>query len=280
VKQHRRWQRYAVAGAAGVTLIAIAAFVATSVAAIERDRPTELVAILGQSNAWGAGLPMDSSDVADEQIQQFVGSGEYQQTVQAAYDPLIGHSPAIGVGPGIQFAEELHTATGNPVLLVPASEGSTGFAPHNGMSWDPANTTDENLFDYAVSQINAALALDGNYRLSAIIWVQGENDTTRMDAPSYSDAFDRLLDGLRAEFDDTPVIVGSMTPDWIAEDPGTRAVIDDVHRAAATRYENVTYVEGPAGMHNPGETIHYSAAGQAEQGRRMFNAYATLTELR
>jgi hypothetical protein len=96
-----------------------------------------------------------------------------------------------------------------------------------------------------------------------------------MDVDAYRAKLVQVFEGLRAEFGPAPIIIGGMSPDWIAAHAETQGV-DRVHREVAKTMPDVSFVPGPSGMTNPGELVHYSAEGQRELGRRMWAAYAHL----
>lgn len=240
-------------------------------------RTYDVFAVLGQSNAqgWGQGLTLGGADAPSESIAQYAGTGTNKGRIIQAKDPLQHHSQGPGVGFAMQFAREYAAAEKTPVLLVPAAEGSTGFTPRQGMTWDPDGTSETNLYDFAVQQIKGALNASPNSKLKGILWQQGETDTESMTGPEYQAKLDGLIKRLRSEFGDVPVLVGQMTPDWTRGVP-QREAIDAVHQSTPDRIPNTAFVPGPAGMVNPNEITHYNAAGARELGKRYYQAYRKL----
>jgi hypothetical protein len=245
------------------------------------DTGSDVVAILGQSNARGDGEGADLTylDFTDPRVLQFVGDATslmYRKAVLAV-DPLLHHTPAPlshGVGAGVIFGREYVKTlpTNRNLLLVPSARGATGFTSTD-YSWDPAATpTMENLYTTALAQIHAALNLNPNNRLVAVIWDQGENDNALTQA-AYATLLDAVISGIRTEFGDAnlPFLIGSMVPDKVAEGDAGYIRVNQAHIDTPRRKVRTWWVQGPSGMFNSvanGGTIHYSGAGQRELGQR------------
>lgn|GEM_PF-3200754 len=240
-------------------------------------RTYDVFAVMGQSNAqgWGLGMDIGGPDAPSNSIAQYAGTGMYMNDIIQAQDPLQNHSQGPGVGFAMQFAREYVAAKNRPVMLVPTAEGSTGFTPRQSLTWDPDVKTGTNLYDYAVTQIKGALKASPQSKLKGIFWQQGETDTESMTGPQYQAKLDEMIGKLQAEFPGVPILIGSMTPDWIKGIPA-REAIDAVHQATPDRIANTAFVAGPAGLVNPQEITHYSAAGGRELGARYYKAYAAL----
>ncbi|MGV9669281.1 sialate O-acetylesterase [Gordonia sp. NPDC003504] len=235
-----------------------------------------VVAVLGQSNAHGAGQSA-SDDVpdTDPRVHQWAGCGRRRDRILLATDPLLHGTPGAGVGFATTFGGLLAQQTGDAVLLVPAARGDTSFHPKNGFTWDPDDdATRVNLFDRSVRQIAGALRTAGpDSELSAVLWHQGESDVPLTSPTRYQNRLDTLITRLRGRFGTVPFIIGQMVPEEIANGHPGYPGIDAVHRSTPTRHDLCAFVAGPDGMHNPGESIHYNAAGARELGRRMFADY-------
>lgn len=241
----------------------------------------DVVAILGQSNALGAGLGLQrrSLDHPDERVHQFAGSGRRKGQVLIAVDPLLHQQRAAGVGFGLTFGKLWADREDRSVLLVPTARGNSGFHPTDGFTWDPDLPGEGNLYEYAVGQIRGALATHPANRLRAILWHQGENDTWHLLAAEYAARLDRLVERLRAEFGTVPFVLGQMNPDRMDEGTAGHKEIDRAHREAPERIPACAFVEGPRGMFNgPDEKLHYNAEGQRELGRRYFAAVRSLLD--
>lgn len=242
------------------------------------DEPYLVVAVLGQSNAHGAGVGLDRDglDAPHPRVHQWAASGRSKNTVVAGSSPLFHEVPSKAVGFGPTFAGLLADATGRPVLLVPYARGDSGFARIHGISWDPSDTGARvNLFRDAMTRIRSGLNIVPGNELAAVLWHQGESDVPLLTGPAYAEKLDLLIDSVRAEFGDVPFVLGQMVPEEIEGGHPNYPVIDAVHADTPRRRGSVAYVPGPRSLYNSAtEKIHYNAAGQRELGRRMWDAFA------
>ena len=246
------------------------------------DRPYAVVAVLGQSNAHGAGLGLDPDglDAPHRDVHQWPSSGRSKGTVVLGVDPLFHDVPSKAGGFACAFARKMTEDTGEPVLLVPAALGDTSFAPKNGYTWDPDDrVTRANLYRRALTGIDGALATRPGNRLAAVLWHQGESDAPLLPAADYAVKIDGVIDDIRRRYGrDVVFLIGQMVPEGIEQGPGGRRAIDAVHRDTPNRRSRVVFVAGPRDSYNsPEEVVHYNAVGQRELGRRMWHAYAAVS---
>ncbi|MGU3432775.1 sialate O-acetylesterase [Actinomycetes bacterium M1A6_2h] len=238
--------------------------------------PYLVVPVLGQSNAHGSGLPADPGglDAPNPRVHQWPACGRRTGTIVLGGEPLLHDVPGPGIGFSSTFAAELAAETGRPVLLVPAARGDTSFYPKNGFTWDPADRTSRvNLYVKAVALIDSALAAVPGNELAAILWHQGESDVPLLPPSQYRTKLDSLVEGMRGRYGSVPFLLGRMVPELVRTGhPGYRG-IDAVHVDTPNRHDLCAVVDGPEGMTNSENDPHYSAVGQRELGRRMFDAY-------
>lgn len=251
------------------------------------ERPYLVVPILGQSNAFGMGLPLDRQDVATAHpwVHQWANSGPSKNTVVLGIDPLLHETPSRRVGFGVTFGKELATATNRAVLLVPCARGDTSFHPKNGYTWDIADTTTRrNLYREAVSSIDAALARYPGSSVAAVLWHQGESDVPLMSAPEYQAKLDALFGDLRSRYGpEVPIILGGMVPEEMERSGKDYAPINAVHADTPHRIPRTAFVPGIRGAFNSDVDRHYNADGLRAMGEAMWAAYRTIdgtTELR
>lgn len=248
----------------------------------------DVVLLAGQSNMVGLGTPIDLTylDNPDPRIQQWAGSGTYLGQQIQAIDALQHHNPVANkVGPGISFAKWYVRKYGRNVLLVPTAHGATGFtttsvspAPAGyhtvagGGSWDKdATDGGTNLYEFAVAQVNAAIASNPNNRIVAILWQQGPGDGAfvgaGVDEAEYQAFMDALVDNFRADITgaaNVPILIGREPVDWYALHPEDE-FLDDVHLNMPVAKDLVAWVEpGPVGATLDG--VHLSAAEQRLAG--------------
>lgn len=244
------------------------------------NEPYLVVPILGQSNAYGMGLPLDrdGADKPHPMVHQWANSGPSKGSVVLGADPLFHETPARRVGFGVTFGKALAEATGRAVLLVPCARGDTSFHPKNGYTWDIADTkTRRNLYREALQAIDAALGHNPGSTVAVVLWHQGESDVPLMSGPDYQRHLDALFDDLRARYgQDTPIILGGMVPEEMERSGKDYPVINAVHEDTPNRKPNTAFVPGNRGMFNSDVDRHYNAEGIRALGRDMWLAYERL----
>jgi hypothetical protein len=242
------------------------------------DQPYLVVAVLGQSNAHGMGLPLEGADRPHPRVHQWAMCGPSKGTAVLAVDPLLHETPSGRVGFAVTFGKALADETGRSVLLVPAARGDTSFAPKNGYTWDPADTrTRKNLYRNAVRAIDAARARYPGSRVAAVLWHQGETDVPLTPAPLYQVKLDALIGDLRQRYGaDLPVLIGQMVPEEMEWSGKDYSAIDAVHADTPHRIRRTAFVEGPRSAYNSETDRHYNSEGQRALGAEMWLAYRSM----
>jgi hypothetical protein len=244
------------------------------------ELPYLVVPILGQSNAFGMGLPLDPTglDRSHPSVHQWAMCGPSKGTVVLGVDPLFHEIPCKRVGFGVTFAKRLADDTGRAVLLVPGARGDTSFTPKNGYTWDGNDhSTRVNLYRQAVDAIDTALDRYPGSQVATILWHQGETDVPLMSPTVYREKLDTLIDALRERYGpDTPVVLGQMVPEEMELSGKDYSGIDAVHQDAPNRRHRTAFVPGPRSSFNSHADRHYSAAGLRELGERMWLAYRAM----
>lgn len=244
------------------------------------DRSYLVVAVLGQSNAFGMGLPLDpaGADRAHPLVHQWAMCGPSEGTAVLAAEPLLHEVPSRGVGFGMTFAKSLANETGRTVLLIPGARGDTSFTPKNGYTWNPADTrTRVNLYRNAVQAIDAALADFPGSQLVAVLWHQGETDVPLTPGPAYQGRLDALILDLRERYgSDVPFLAGQMVPEEMERSAKDYSAIDAIHADIPNRLPRTAFIEGPRAAYNSETDRHYSSEGQRLLGRSMWSAYRAM----
>lgn len=219
----------------------------------------DVILLVGQSNMQGRGRPGRAKEPW-ESVQQFPAANwPNQQEVIDAVDPLLHPGNMSMTSPdGLGVPLGKAWAIAHPhrkVLLVPAAFGATGFSTPAPDTWDRSQPG--NLADRAIAQTRKAMsAVDGDARLVAICWHQGEGDNSI--SAEYADRLDDLAAYFRSQLNapDVPFVVGQMSPD---RGGGSNAVvIDAAHQTTPARVERSAFVPTPPGLHNTGDRTHLS----------------------
>jgi hypothetical protein len=241
------------------------------------DAPYLVVPILGQSNAFGMGkgLDLDGLDRPHPQVHQYAMSGPDKHTVILARDPLMHEIPGYGVGFGMTFAKNLADATSRHVLLIPGARGDTSFAPKNGYTWDPANsTTRVNLYLNGVDAIDTVLARHPGSEIAAVLWHQGESDVPLTAGTVYQQKLDSVIDDLKNRYGNRfAFVLGQMVPEEMEFSYKDYSVIDAIHADTPNRRPRTAFVPGRRDCVNGEADRHYNAVGQRAMGQAMWETY-------
>lgn len=242
------------------------------------QEPVDVVLMAGQSNMFG-NVPIASLPP------------EFKNPPAAV--ALIFNGKPSGIGGGKTFGPEVSfaaiVAAARPkanVLLVKRAMGGTslaGWAPQR----DPArlaskyDTAAGPLYRTLLDEFSAAVK-NRPYRLTAILWMQGESDT-RYPAlgPNYFENFKTLITAFRRDLKapDLPFFFGrvNMPADALEDDKKTIKFpyIQQVRAAqerAAREIPGVHLIETDD-LGKQSDRIHYDAAGQITLGRRFAEAW-------
>lgn len=234
---------------------------------IYAGEPTETHVILlaGQSNMAGRATYDSLGGHPD-----FVSQWNQSAALVDASVPLDHPSQPVGtMGPDITFATRYRLA--NPaanLVFVPCAVGSTSF--DNG-DWNPGDT----YYNAAVARTLAALASTGG-TLTAVLWVQGENDAIAgVTQSAYAAYLDAMITAFRSDIGTCPFIVGQISP---ALNPATFLTFAEINAAIAdtpNRVTNSAYASS-AGLVILPDGVHYSAANLRTLGSRLFDALASM----
>lgn len=240
----------------------------------------DVVMLCGQSNmssATGYTTIDLALDTVDARIGQWGSNSPFLGEASLALDPL-RHLSSGGVGPGMAFARAWLSklGTGRKLLLVPCAQGTTRLV--NSPAVWAAGNPGGSLYENAIARTNAAIASVPGSAVIGCLWSQGESDSGA-GLPAYQAALEAVVDGFRARVTgaaNMPFIIGGMVPEWIAESTVARPAIRDAQIAVASSRARVAYFAGPTGAHEPGDTLHYTPAGNRTRGASFASALATI----
>ncbi len=230
-----------------------------------------LFLLIGQSNMAGRG----KVSVDDKRPIPRVLMLDKNNRWVPAVDPMHFDKPVAGVGLGRSFAEVI--AAANPevtVGLIPCAVGGSPIA-----SWEPGGyhkQTKTHPYDDMLPRLHIALRRG---TLKAILWHQGESDSTAELAPLYETRLTKLITRLRSEVGEPemPFIAGQMGR--FPEQPWNehRVAVDAVHRLLPAKVKKTAYVHSE-GLTHKGDKVHFAAASYRQLGRRYAKAFQDLTK--
>lgn len=227
--------------------------------------------LIGQSNMIGrAPIRVGIDDIYTALNSKVFQFGYTSQTITAATNPLDHVNENAGqMGLWLEFIKpKVLALTGSrQILLVPASQGGTGFATNN---WNPGNA----LNTAAKARVTSAMAQGAGYNVyKGAIWLQGETD-----ADSGAPAAANYLTAIQAMYDNfastlpffttsKPFVVGTIKPDK-ANAPAINSALQTFanNNTAGVRFVSLTDLSWF-------DSDHYDAASLATAGQRYASAF-------
>lgn len=240
--------------------------------ALPAKKDLHLFLLAGQSNMAGRGTikALTSAEAApDPRILAI----DTEIAWRPAMDPLHWDKVGAGVGLGKFFARAVADKTpGVTVGLVPAACGGSPISV-----WEPGKYfegTKSRPYDDALARARRAMQ-DGT--LKAILWHQGESDSSPQAAPLYEKRLVELIDRFRADLNapDLPFIVGQLGQfpgkPWNAH----QTEVDRAQRAVAAKVKNVRYVSSDE-LTATRDKLHFETEALRVFGKRYADAYLQL----
>lgn len=227
--------------------------------------------VAGQSNSTSR-APFDSGEDWPAGVFQWGRYGPSDGQLIAASRPLEHHSQPIADGAGwaLQFVLDYMAANPNiHVVLVPCGQGGSGFSDDR---WNPG----DDLYQDAVSRVNALMAANPSYQFEGVLWHQGERDAQRgTDAiNTYPARLETMIEQMRTDIaaatDETPFVLGGMVPSWVAADPD-RQVVQSAIEAVPSRLSHTGYASSAGGA-DQGDGLHFDMASFRMLGSRYASA--------
>ncbi len=222
----------------------------------------DLFLLVGQSNMAGRG----KVETIDQTPNPHIWVLNKEKQWSPAVEPLHWDRPErIGVGPGFAFARAVvDKFPQTQIGLIPAAEG--GSSIDLWKKGDPFYTN-------AIERAKLAQK-HGIFR--AILWHQGEADSTPEGLPNHMAKVQQLVKDLRADLGDPnlPFVAGQIGSFYEKRRPDAPKMNDllltipqHVARSAVVTSENLTQM---------GDDTHFDAAGARELGKRYAAKYIEL----
>jgi hypothetical protein len=256
-------------------LLLVPLFTAVSLSAAmpSSKKDIHLFLLAGQSNMAGRGHIRDLTP-AEAAPDPRILALNTDNAWQPAVDPLHWDKREAGVGPGIFFAKLVAAKSpGVTIGLIPTACGGSPIT-----AWAPGQFfagTKSLPYDDALARARRAMQ-DGT--LKAILWHQGESDSSPQNAPLYEKRLVELITRFRTDLNapDLPFIIGQLGQfpgkPWNAH----QIEVDRVHRAIAEKAKNVRYVSSEK-LGSIGDNLHFNTSAYRLFAQRYADAYLQMS---
>ncbi|KAI3448132.1 hypothetical protein Pfo_004797 [Paulownia fortunei] len=236
----------------------------------EAQPPKQIFILSGQSNMAGRGgvdkhkhwdgvVPPESS--ADSYKIFRLNANLHWEVAREPLHHDIDTKKTCGVGPGMSFANAVKERVG-VIGLVPCAVGGTSIK-----EW--ARGT--HLYENMVKRAKAAVQGGGGGEIKALLWYQGESDTSSQeDADSYEENMETLIHNVRADLDlpSLPVI-------QVAIASGDENYLEKIRETQkGIELPNVVCVDAK-GLELKEDNLHLTTEAQVQLGRTLAQSYLT-----
>ena len=242
-------------------------FVATADPAevpVDAPKNMKLILCIGQSNMAGRAKPTDEDRAVVANAYKLNRDNKWV----AAKSPYHFDKKVAAVGPVDDFVKlYLKDHPGETVGVVPCAVGGSPI-----VTWTPAakGRRGSNL-RVALERAKAAKA---NGKFIAILWHQGETDASKASAKQLAEYYPRdfksMVEAVRAEIGDIPVIAGEIGR-WMRKDGDHAAKINPIINALPKTVPNCA-VASSDGLKNQ-DAHHFDRASQRVLATRYYEAY-------
>ena len=244
-----------------------------------RDFSKEAFDILvqaGQSNSEGCGLGAVEQPYTPRADILYLNN---DFTVSLAQETVSGNY-AVGnfaLPFAAYYAEAGLPRPNRKILILRAAVGGTGFLDHR---WG----VHDDLFIRMMEMISAALALNGQNRIAAFLWHQGETDAVlKADEITHAGHLTAMINTVRDTYHTPalPVVMGDFVQEWKQMNMEICAPVVTAMRkvCAAAGYARFVETDGLASnrqrmgsLVGEEETIHFCREALYQLGKRYFEA--------
>lgn len=266
----------------------------------------DVIVIAGQSNAESSGIGPALKGEWEEQSDIFMLKGDFDAKVakkaygneyleiKASDEYYIERAKerndngVVRAIFGNYFAlkyKENDLEKGRKILLVHTAVGGTGFAKqHWGIN--------DVLYKRMIKMTEEALSMNGENRLVAVLWHQGEHDAFEPpEMPDdkrkaeYSKNLSALISGLRGKFgNDFPFICAGFSKYWVKDYPNQSAAVLEATKEVCSALPNASFIEKTDDLEvndevvGNGDTVHFSRRALYTLAERYYAEYKKLTD--
>lgn len=278
-------------------VLSVLAFVSTHAIAETRD----LIIVAGQSNAVGfdadpAQLPADEHDKdvmfwwrcgdPPPDDHDCMSKGWTTLQFQPRVEPADKKSAprqygnfshaAGGFGPEMGFARTLMAKSPDKLAVLKTAFSGTGVR----MDWNPESKGADGacyraMIEEAHKAIDGAKAKGIEFRVRALVWVQGESDANANDAPQYEKRLGDLVEALRKELKEPAMaaLIGVNTNFGLGKNVFMPKIVE-AQKALCAHLPRSVYVDTANSTYANG--AHFDTAGTLDVGKRYAEALLKL----
>lgn len=246
-----------------------------------KNEKFDIIWLAGQSNAQGSGYgPIKEEHLPDGVLFRMFGSGKYVNE-----DWVLPLPVEVGIEESdsrkkydlaISFAREYMKkgllSEGRKLLILDTALGATGFVKGHWRQKDPACIRMHQMLD-------AALALNAENRVVAMLWHQGESDAARdVDEKTHYENLSTLLQSVRAKVGIVPIIAGDFCAQWKEQNaekcaPVIRAIRHVMKDMGGAFVETADLPSNEQDKTEQPDQIHFSRRSLEILGKRYFEAF-------
>ena len=226
------------------------------------------ILIIGQSNAAGRGFFEDVEPIQYENEDlKVLRNGRWIPM----YGPVNPDRKTARVNLAESFAKRYHDEKGVEVGIIPCADGGTCLD-----QWAVGGL----LFDHACYMAELASRTS---TIVAVLWHQGESDTTPERAPLYEEKVMRIFEGLRKRLNlyDVPFIVGGLGDFIYNFYPQERhpyiGIVNNTLQKIASEHAWIGFASAHGLTSNP-DNLHFSAPALREFGLRYYEEFLKLED--
>ena len=224
------------------------------------------ILIIGQSNMAGRGFT-DEVEPIDNENLFVLRNGRWR----AMYRPVNPDRVFSGVNLAESFADLYSREHGVSVGIIPCADGGTCLD-----QWRVGGL----LFDHACYMAELASRTS---TIAAVLWHQGESDSTAERYPHYREKLAVIFKAFRDRLGlhDVPFILGGLSDDLLLSEKAAKFTHYDKVNEALISYAEQTPMTGfvsAEGLATNPDKIHFSAAALREFGVRYYTEFLRLED--
>ena len=247
--------------------VAMISLIAVFVPAAQNEPPrdkTDIVLVMGQSNASGRGWPYDPEDsIGSSQVWRWCLDGSIRSSIGEPFGNDVGY---VAVGPGLAFGKEwVNLYPDRHIIVVFASQGNTMLS-----DWKKGSF----YYNRALSRIRPTLT---SGTLIGVIWHHGEGDSIyQNEADTYGERLATMIRDFRSDLgQNVPFVCGGLGDFLTTTTFPYRNIVNEALSDVDSYVPKASFVSAD-GLKDTGDSTHFTATSQKILGTRYADALSTM----